>query len=57
MGIEPTLSAWKAEVLPLNYTRLYVQQCLAKPAFCQSINVSSGKDDGNYRQIKIKKYL
>lgn len=28
MGIEPTLSAWKAEVLPLNYTRqtiLYYQ--------------------------------
>ncbi len=24
MGIEPTLSAWKAEVLPLNYTRLYL---------------------------------
>ncbi len=23
MGIEPTLSAWKAEVLPLNYTRKY----------------------------------
>ncbi len=23
MGIEPTLSAWKAEVLPLNYTRLW----------------------------------
>ena len=22
MGIEPTPSAWKAEVLPLNYTRL-----------------------------------
>ena len=22
MGIEPTSSAWKAEVLPLNYTRL-----------------------------------
>src|SRR5579864_6278246 len=22
MGIEPTLSAWKAEVLPLNYARL-----------------------------------
>ncbi len=21
VGIEPTLSAWKAEVLPLNYTR------------------------------------
>jgi hypothetical protein len=23
MGIEPTLSAWKAEVLPLNYARLF----------------------------------
>ena len=23
MGIEPTYSAWKAEVLPLNYTRIY----------------------------------
>ena len=23
MGIEPTSSAWKAEVLPLNYTRLH----------------------------------
>ena len=24
MGIEPTLSAWEAEVLPLNYTRIDV---------------------------------
>ena len=23
MGIEPTYSAWKAEVLPLNYTRVF----------------------------------
>ena len=23
MGIEPTTSAWKAEVLPLNYTRIH----------------------------------
>jgi hypothetical protein len=23
VGIEPTSSAWKAEVLPLNYTRLF----------------------------------
>ena len=23
MGIEPTTSAWKAGVLPLNYTRIY----------------------------------
>ncbi len=23
MGIEPTLTAWKAEVLPLNYTHIF----------------------------------
>ena len=28
MGIEPTQSAWKAEVLPLNYTRLSSFHCL-----------------------------
>lgn len=28
MGIEPTLSAWKAEVLPLNYTRFSNHQKL-----------------------------
>src|SRR3989344_1043397 len=27
MGIEPTSSAWKAEVLPLNYTRLDYAGC------------------------------
>lgn len=26
MGIEPTQSAWKAEVLPLNYTRFTLLQ-------------------------------
>ena len=26
MGIEPTYSAWKAEVLPLNYTRQLTSQ-------------------------------
>jgi hypothetical protein len=26
MGIEPTLSAWKAEVLPLNYARVLQNQ-------------------------------
>ena len=31
MGIEPTSSAWKAEVLPLNYTRETV--CRGSPAF------------------------
>src|SRR5690606_34137420 len=29
MGIEPTLSAWEAEVLPLNYTRAGRQSMLA----------------------------
>jgi hypothetical protein len=29
MGIEPTTSAWKAEVLPLNYTRILVEVILA----------------------------
>ena len=26
MGIEPTCSAWKADILPLNYTRMAFQQ-------------------------------
>ena len=30
MGIEPTPSAWKAEVLPLNYTRL-APACAGRP--------------------------
>ena len=30
MGIEPTSSAWKAEVLPLNYTRLVLARTLYK---------------------------
>lgn len=30
MGIEPTRSAWKAEVLPLNYIRIYVSRCLQR---------------------------
>ncbi len=45
MGIEPTLSAWKAEVLPLNYTRISnilkmegagFEPAKAKPADLQS---------------------
>jgi hypothetical protein len=33
MGIEPTLSAWEAEVLPLNYTRnlLIIGTTIAMP--------------------------
>jgi hypothetical protein len=33
MGIEPTSSAWKAEVLPLNYTRLsFIQNAFFRRA-------------------------
>ena len=28
MGIEPTCSAWKADILPLNYTRIAFQQMI-----------------------------
>jgi hypothetical protein len=30
MGIEPTFSAWEADVLPLNYTRTQVSQSLKR---------------------------
>ena len=33
MGIEPTTSAWKAEVLPLNYTRVHNAFSLDLPIF------------------------
>ena len=40
MGIEPTPSAWKAEVLPLNYTRKLVgagfEPAKAEPSDLQS---------------------
>ena len=36
MGIEPTLSAWEAEVLPLNYTR--VQQSGIFARFAAHVN-------------------
>ena len=32
-GIEPALSAWEADVLPLNYTRADLQRCAAE-AIC-----------------------
>ena len=31
-GIEPALSAWEADVLPLNYTRAYLHRLAAEPA-------------------------
>ncbi len=35
MGIEPTSSAWKAEVLPLNYTRLVLRSAFPITRFIQ----------------------
>jgi hypothetical protein len=32
MGIEPTLSAWEADVLPLNYTRIMAELTGFEPA-------------------------
>jgi hypothetical protein len=32
-GIEPALSAWEADVLPLNYTRAYLH-CVAREPAC-----------------------
>jgi hypothetical protein len=32
MGIEPTLAAWEAAVLPLNYTRMDRRHCNALAA-------------------------
>lgn len=32
IGIEPTLTAWKAAVLPLNYTRVLVPEAGLEPA-------------------------
>ena len=31
MGIEPTFSAWEADVLPLNYTRIYLSDYIHAP--------------------------
>ena len=30
MGVEPTLPAWEAEVLPMNYIRAYVQYSIRR---------------------------
>ncbi len=48
MGIEPTLSAWEAEVLPLNYTRHFV------PSSPRTLHVipSAARDLLNVARIK-----
>ena len=45
MGIEPTSSAWKAEVLPLNYTRkTFCRYIPASPHFSPSHGCGRGSD-------------
>ena len=42
MGIEPTPSAWKAEVLPLNYTRITGRSQPAEARVSRSTDVVEG---------------
>ena len=52
MGIEPTYPAWKAGVLPLNYTRT---------ACCLYVSVSSTKtsiyDEASFVNTKFKFFI
>jgi hypothetical protein len=55
MGIEPTPSAWKAEVLPLNYTRELAESGPALEFFTHPSAVSCwwrGKDSNLRRQSR-----
>ncbi len=55
MGIEPTPSAWKAEVLPLNYTRVTHnrrQETESMPYPLSSISV--GMEGGGFEPPKAK---
>ena len=35
MGVEPTYSAWEADVLPMNYIRIYENYCSTHKMFFQ----------------------
>ena len=47
MGIEPTYPAWKAGVLPLNYTRTFGNKCV--PLYFYLMRHQSGWQDSNLR--------
>jgi hypothetical protein len=54
MGIEPTTSAWKAEVLPLNYTRIY----MAVPTGIEpAISCVTGRHVNRYTTGPFNMYL
>ncbi len=54
MGVEPTPSAWKAEVLPLNYTRLLNESLGDDPPYPQP-NWWRG-EDSNLRRLSRQIY-
>ena len=62
MGIEPTLSAWKAEVLPLNYTRpspfVYrqppVQPKVPNPPYSRTVPASHMVEGGGFEPPKAE---
>ena len=51
MGIEPTSSAWKAEVLPLNYTRLMTPPLESSSNVCR-LRVPKPLHDGGGGRIR-----
>ena len=62
MGIEPTLSAWKAEVLPLNYTRpssfVYrqppAQPKVPNPPYSRTVPASHMVEGGGFEPPKAE---
>ncbi len=49
MGIEPTYSAWKADVLPLNYTRIIKIHNVDDVEYDFLHKIWSGRQDLNLR--------
>ena len=64
MGIEPTQSAWKAEILPLNYTRMKdgiggnpkpLNYDTTKQAICQVFFSKKRKVSGKYTEYALRR--
>src|SRR5699024_2475148 len=61
MGIEPTSSAWKAEVLPLNYTRFFSNKIYYRQErnICQHIYhftyqlMSLYRSNNQYKRLRL----
>ena len=57
MGIEPTSSAWKAEVLPLNYTRDTSPQSLVHSGGGGRIRTSEGVSRQIYSLLPLTAWV